>query len=271
MPDNPGITRRDFLDGVALAIGASIIGTGCKGDTPEAPGAQQGPAYYPPSLTGLRGDHPGSLEVAHQLRDGTLGALKPKDTGENYDLIIVGAWISGLAGAHLFRQARGGDVRILILENHDDIGGHAKRNEFVVDGKTLVTFGGTESIESPAQYSDTAKALLTDIGIDTQRFYTAFDRTRNQRLKLRPAIFFDRDAFGADRLVTASIRDLSKADIARLPLSERGRSDLIALYFGRKNYFPGISGPDIKARLAKTSYRDYLMQFVGSGDEVLRL
>jgi len=265
------ITRRDFLDGMALAIGAGMLASGCRADLPEPPGAQQGPAYYPPALDGMRGSHPGSFEAAHQLRDGTLGGLKPHDTGENYDLIIVGAGISGLAAAHFFRQARGDDARILILDNHDDIGGHARRNEFTVEGTTLLTYGGTESIESPAQYSEAARGLLKDIGIDTQEFYTAFDRKRDERLKLRPGIFCDRESFGADRLCRGGIHDLTKQEIAGLPLSSRGQRDLVTLYHGRKNCFPLHSGPEIKSLLAKTSYRDYLEKIMGLGDETLRL
>jgi spermidine dehydrogenase len=265
------ITRRDFLDGVALAIGAGMLAGGCARELPEPPAAQQGPAYYPPGLSGMRGDHPGSLEVAHQLKDGTLGAPKPRDTGENYDLVVVGAGISGLAAAHFFRQARGEDARILILDNHDDIGGHAKRNEVVVDGRTLITYGGTEAIESPAQYSDVAKGLLRDLGIDTQEFYTAFDRKRDERLRLREAIFCDRESFGADRLTPGNIHELSRAEIARLPLSPRGRRDLVSIFHGTKNYFPRTAGPEVKARLARTSYRDYLAQTVGAAEEALRL
>lgn len=265
------ITRRDFLDGVALAVGAGILASGCTPDRPDPPAAQQGPAYYPPALDGLRGSHPGSFETAHKLRDGTLGAPRPRDTGENYDLIVVGAGISGLAAAHFFRKARSEDARILILENHDDIGGHAKRNEFSVDGTPLITFGGTESIESPAQYSEGAKGLLRDIGIDTREFYTAFDRTRDQRFGLRPGIFCDRETFGIDRLCRGSVHGLGREEIGRLPLSSRGRQDLLTLYHGKTRYFPDNSGPEIKALLAKLSYRDYLQKIMGLGEETLAL
>jgi spermidine dehydrogenase len=268
-PDS--ISRRDFLDGVAFAIGAGLVAGGCAPDAPEPPGAQQGPAYYPPALTGLRGDHPGAFETAHHLRDGTLVPGRPRETGENYDLIVVGAGISGLAAAHLFREARGPDSRILILENHDDVGGHAKRNELVVDGRTLITYGGTESIESPAQYSEVAKKLLLDIGIETERFYTAFDRGRDARERLGPAIYFDRATFGEDKVVRGSIRALDSAAIGRLPLSAEGRRDLATLYGSRTQYFPSLSGVEIKARLARTSYRDYLRTIVGLGDDALRL
>ena len=93
---------------------------------------EKSPGYYPPALTGMRGSHPGSFDAAHSLRDGTFwdSAGKPQDTGETYDLIVVGGGISGLAAAHFYRKAAGDSARILILDNHDDFGGHAKRNEF---------------------------------------------------------------------------------------------------------------------------------------------
>jgi spermidine dehydrogenase len=51
------------------------------------------------------------------------------DTDEVYDLIVVGGGISGLAAAYFYRKTAGPRVRILVLDNHDDFGGHAKRNE----------------------------------------------------------------------------------------------------------------------------------------------
>ena len=77
---------------------------------------------------------------------------------ERYDLVVVGGGISGLAAAWFYRRARGADARILILDNHDDFGGHAKRNEFMLDGRLVIGYGGSQSIDSPnAWWSDTAK------------------------------------------------------------------------------------------------------------------
>ena len=61
------------------------------------------------------------------------GTAPPRSTtrGEEFDLVVVGGGISGLAAAYFYRQARP-NARILILDNHDDFGGHAKRNEFHV-------------------------------------------------------------------------------------------------------------------------------------------
>ncbi|MGB6391181.1 MAG: FAD/NAD(P)-binding protein, partial [Candidatus Acidiferrales bacterium] len=134
--DRP-ISRRDFMNGAAMAIGASFIpGLGSSSSAQYAE-PQNRSGYDPPVLTGLRGSHPGSFEIAHSLRDGTFwqNAGTPIETHETYDLVVVGGGISGLAAAHFFRERAGKSARILILENHDDFGGHAKRNEFHLGGR----------------------------------------------------------------------------------------------------------------------------------------
>ena len=134
--DRP-ITRRDFLNGIAIgatAAASAPLFAAALNDTGAASlsnAAQDAFGYYPPLLTGMRGSHPGSFEDAHALRDGQSWPAAT-DTGEEYDLIVVGGGISGLAAAHFYR-ARAPKSRILILDNHDDFGGHAKRNEFNLD------------------------------------------------------------------------------------------------------------------------------------------
>src|SRR6267378_3728079 len=154
------ITRRDFLNGVAIGVGGTLVGGGIGTETLLAAAAldefapEKAPDYYPPSRMGMRGNHDGTFTFAHRLRDGegadSFG--EPADTGETYDLVVVGGGISGLAAAYFFRKSAGKNARILILDNHDDFGGHAKRNEFRAGGRTLLSFGGTLAIESPADY-----------------------------------------------------------------------------------------------------------------------
>src|SRR6266705_4196707 len=182
---NREITRRDFLNGVAMGAGATLLGGTVGANTLLAAAAldefapEKAPDYYPPARMGMRGNHDGTFTFAHRLRDGegadSFG--EPVNTGENYDLVVVGGGISGLAAAYFFRKSAGKNARILILDNHDDFGGHAKRNEFHAGGRTLLSFGGTLAIESPSEYSSVAKDLLVELGIDTQRFYKSYDRS----------------------------------------------------------------------------------------------
>src|ERR1700675_4629344 len=152
------ITRRDFLDGLALTIGSALIPSSVLAFEQSTYAPEKASGYYPPALTGMRGNHDGSFTYAHQLRDGDAwdAAGKPQSTGESYDLVIVGGGISGLSAAYFYRkqvEARAKAAgkssrppRILILDNHDDFGGHAKRNEFRVGDRTLLAHGGTMSI-----------------------------------------------------------------------------------------------------------------------------
>ena len=96
----------------------------------------------------------------------------------------------------------GRHARILILDNHDDFGGHAKRNEFTLDGRRIIGYGGSQSLQSPnSLYSPVAKGLLRDLGVDIARFETAFERRLYPSLGLSRGVFFDREAFGRDVLV----------------------------------------------------------------------
>src|SRR5579859_2651678 len=178
------ITRRDFLNGVAIGVGGSFLGNSVRPEDLLAASVlddfapEKAANYYPPALMGMRGNHEGTYTFAHRLRDGEAPESfgRTEDSGEHYDLVVVGAGISGLAAAYFYRKVAGNSARILILDNHDDFGGHAKRNEFRAGKRTLVAHGGTMSIEHPAEYSKEAMGLLVDLGIDVQRFYQAYDR-----------------------------------------------------------------------------------------------
>jgi spermidine dehydrogenase len=265
------LTRRDFLDGVALTIASGL--------TPAAQIFAQ-PARYPPALTGLRGDHPGSFETAHAFaREGTAF---PVDLAveDSYDLVIVGGGISGLAAAWFYRRAVGPQARILILDNHDDFGGHAKRNEFTLAGRRIIGYGGSESMQSPKTlYSPVAKDLVRELGIDLARFETAFDRNLYGSLGLSRGLFFSRDAFGRDALVVGDAAGFGGTSrqgpdakpiselIARYPVSEASKTQLLELYESTRDPLPDRSVEEKRRILKSTSYRDYLIKICGLSEE----
>ncbi|MDH3617008.1 MAG: NAD(P)/FAD-dependent oxidoreductase, partial [Gammaproteobacteria bacterium] len=193
------ITRRNFLNGTQVALGASLLSPWTEVFGTDTSKFGLGSDYYPPAKTGLRGSHDGSWETMHARIAGTTWPAGPID--EDYDLVVVGGGISGLSAAHFYRRERP-SARILVLDNHDDFGGHAKRNEFQVNGRTRIAYGGTESIDTPSSYSGVAKALLRDIGIDVQKFYEYFDQDLYDEMDLSYAIAFDQQTYGKQKLVT---------------------------------------------------------------------
>jgi spermidine dehydrogenase len=260
--DDRPIPRRDFLQGVLIGAATALCGPLLRAHAgepgAEALAAQDQAGYYPPILTGMRGSHPGSFEAAHALRDGQAAA-PAVDTRESYDLIVVGGGISGLAAAHFFLGRHGGGARVLILDNHDDFGGHAKRNEFHVGGGLQLVNGGTLEIDSPRPYSAVAAGLLRELGIDVEALERKIeDRSFYRGLKLHRGAFFDRETFGADRLVVGIGSTPMTRLLAHAPLSARARADLIRIEEGAVDYLPGLSSDDKKQRLSRISYRDFL-------------
>ena len=165
------MTRRDFINGTLLASGVSLLPFTVEG---QAAMAGLEPSYYPPALTGLRGSHPGSNGHAHALAWGGRGASSLSKLTDTYDLVVVGGGISGLTAAYFFQQQHGADKKILILDNHDDFGGHAKRNEHVIHGNTYISYGGHQSIVEAKYAGQGGLDMFEDIGMDLKRFSAGY-------------------------------------------------------------------------------------------------
>jgi spermidine dehydrogenase len=274
------ITRRDFLNGMAIGAGGVLTSAWLPGmlAAQTAPTGQDAPGYYPPALTGMRGSHPGSFETAHAVRDGDFGekAGKPVDTGEDYDLIVVGGGISGLAAAYFYRKQTP-SARILILDNHDDFGGHAKRNEFRPGGRLLLTNGGTVAIESPFPYSKEARGLIAELGIDPPAFQKKYT-DRDVYQGMGSAYFFDKETFAAERLVTGApgygrgpTAGVKWADfLAKTPLSAEAQKDIVRIQEDKVDYMTGVPQAEKKSRLSRMSYKDFLLNLIKVHPEALK-
>ncbi|MEJ5999418.1 FAD/NAD(P)-binding protein [Paucibacter soli] len=272
------MSRRDFLNGMLLA-GAS------------GPALAQPPAAsYPPALGGLRGSHAGSFEAAHALAwTGQSSAGPLAAAAETVDLIVIGAGISGLAAAHYYRETVKRDARVLILDNHDDFGGHARRCELDVDGQTYLSYGGTQSIDSPERWSPQASALLRTLGIDLEQLREAYDLGFFKRHGLTLGTFYDQPSWGRAALLQGglptrrSTRYYSHhylpglaaapafaATLAAAPLTAAQAAALRAVLAGApaaaSAYFAGPRG---RARFEKGRYADFLKSVYGIADPAL--
>jgi spermidine dehydrogenase len=272
------ITRRDFLNGVAITIAAGMTPLQILQAAPDG-------RYYPPALTGLRGSHVGSFELAHQMgQEKTVFDTDKLPISEEYDLVVVGGGLSGLSAAWFYREKHP-KARILILENHDDFGGHAKRNEFSAGGQMILGYGGSESFQSPNHlFSKEVNGLLKKLGVDITRFETAFDRQFYPSLGLSHAVFFDKENFGEDKLVIGDPTSMAADDIASnqlhvrsfedfindFPLPLADRQALISLHNAPKDYLPGKSTEEKTAHLETTSYRDFLLKDVGLSEQAVK-
>ena len=262
------INRRDFLNGTQVAIGASLLSPWSELFGADIDPFALGADYYPPAKTGLRGSHDGSWETMHA---GVAGAKwAHANPEEQFDLVVVGGGISGLSAAHFYRREQP-DARILLLDNHDDFGGHAKRNEFSIGGQTRIGYGGTESIDTPSAYSQVAKDLLVDIGIDVQKFYEAYDQSLYSSMNLSKGILFDDQSFSERKLVTGFGKISWEEFAAQAPMSDQARRDFVRLWTDERDYLPGMSREEKIALLNRTSYYDFLKDTVKVDQQVLEI
>ena len=279
MKKKVSITRRDFINGVSYGLAASVAPI----DFLKAKNID--PFKYPPALMGIRGNHPGSFDHAHRLAlAGGKYLEEVIDLGESNDLIVVGGGISGLSAAYFYQERTASNQKILILDNHDDFGGHAKRNEFQVDGREMLTYGGSQSIESPSYYEDVSKKLMSDLGIDFQKFYTAYDFNYFKNRGLTSSFFFNQETYGENKIVhnvpnyrydinhknNTNPENIKKV-VKEMPISDKSKDEFTRLFLDKTDFFPEMTLEEKFYYLENISYEEYLKKHHKVDDEVIGL
>lgn len=235
------ITRRDFLEGATLALGTPLS-----------------------AAAAMAGQTDDIAARAHGLRDDPArerDGVAERDHGVE-DLVIVGAGISGLAGAWLYRQHAGRPVRVLVFDALDQVGGHARRNEFVSrSGRRLVGYGGSQSLDTPGLFSPAANSVLEGVGIDLARFKNEFFDSdwRHRHGLVNGADYFAAEAWGESRLVVRSKGETPADWLPRTPLPAAVQAALQRLWGAPVNVLPGLHRRALRARLAAMTYRDFLL------------
>jgi spermidine dehydrogenase len=275
-----GITRRDFINGVSIAAASAaimdprtLLAEAVANTSPNAVGDN-----YPPALTGLRGNHDGAYEVAHALAWNGKSPASYTDLDEEYDLVVVGTGISGLAAAYFYQQKAGKDKRILLLDNHDDFGGHARRNEFDYNGTMLLGGGGSGNFEDPEKYSPESKGLVDDLGFDLDKLRSAqTPRGFQASMEAPMAMFNDRESYGADSVVpgywlpawqgAGNYKEL----IGALPLSGSEKKALTAFVDGSAELKKPLPDGDMLHTMKSISYQTFATEYAGLSKRTTRL
>lgn len=280
------ITRRDFLNGVAIAIVAGMAPVDLLRAAPRGSELAHQTLEYPPALTGMRGSHEGSYEDAHHIsRDGkSYDYNEAPLLDEFYDLIVVGAGISGLAAAYHYQQQLGPDAKILLLDNHDDFGGHARRNEFTTPDGLLIGYGGSESLQSPRSiFSQEVLQFMSSLGVNIDELENSFNVNFYPDLGLGRGVYFDAKTFGVDKVVAGdpgyNVADEIPRDringrpiaefINDFPFNDQDKADLLALFEEDVDYLAGMTTDEKSDWLDTHSYAQFLREKVGLSEHVM--
>ena len=271
----PEMTRRDYLNSTLLASGSLLLG----GATPMDLLAKDDWDGY-----GGVGDYASSngntfevLTDAHKMiRD--AGSQKPAsviDTGEEFDCVVVGGGISGLAAALFFKHQAGPRRTCLVLENHRIFGGEARRNEFLVDGRRLVAHQGSAMFFPPLPGTFLAD-FYDSIGIDSRPFAYQTWAGREREIPLGRTSYTEGGAnsgffFGAKfgQPKGLWLIDPWGKKLAGAPISEAARRELLSMS-GSKPVLPRRHGDELSRHLDSITLEQHLMEAHAISRETVR-
>ena len=271
------ISRRDFVGGTLVGFGASLISS-CS-----TPRSEVGVFNDPWTGFGGVGDYAISngnvasvRDAAHLIRDGYTGEMleNTEDTGEEYDMVIIGGGFSGIGAAYQFHKEYGNSKKCLLLENHPVFGGEAKQNEFDVDGYRLYGPQGSNDFGPPQEESEGLIAdIYRDTGLPFKYDFVARDLGRTKveaPLENYYGLFWEEEKFDTGYFVgedadTPWVVNPRRDGLARMPWSDEFKAELNRAFEDREDYY---TGEDLDRWLDSMSYKDLLEKVMGYSPEV---
>jgi len=288
-----GITRRDFVNGVAAGAGAALaVGAASTyGQAVSDPLVLPlGDDWYGYGGVGpYRHSHGNSPEVvaaAHRILDNQFPVdMDQLESVEECDLAIVGGGMAGLGAALEFSLRRRNGQTCILLDNHPMIGGEAKENEFLVNGERLIAPQGANGFFVPDAPNDLGAArgdpyYYAELGIPREFTFASWPADKRPLrfcrdnygylvvgLQRNASVghFFDRGSGGEGRWAV----DMFRNRLADTPLSEASRKSLMAWFeSGAARRF---DSPDQARRALDTmSYEQFLRDELDLGEEGIR-
>lgn len=285
------ITRKDFLNATLLGAGAALLGAPSPAAAARLAAFLEGRAPKPDDWTGpggigdyatSNGNTKAVMDAAHaSIRDrATNKPLNPIDTGEVYDLVVVGGGITGLTAAYFFAKQTGGAKTCLVLENHPIFGGEAKQNEFLVNGVRLIAPQGSNDFGVPRAGSGWQDEMWTDLQMPRQFKFAEWDSPlpplRMAQDNYQPmegvgeygtdiGYFFDKGPAAGTWL-----KNIWQNDLADAPFADDVKRDLLK-WRSTAPDTKGMNGDAFGRYLDTMTYRDYLENVAGYRPEVTKM
>jgi len=278
---SPNISRRDFVNGTLVGVGSALL-------TSTAPihAARQNPVgVFDDPWTGFGGvgdyansnGNVASVRIAaHLIRDGIPPAMTKdvEETGEEYDMVIIGGGFSGIGAAYQFHKQYGDSKKCLVLENHPVFGGEAKQNEFEVDGYKLFGPQGSNDFGPPEKDGDDLIAgIYRDTGLPFEYDFVKRDPEKTSvkaPLEHYYGVYWEEERYdtgyfmGEDADVPWVINPRAD-DLARLPWSDSFKAEMNRAFSDKEEYY---TGDDLDRWLDSMSYKELLEDVMGYSPEV---
>ena len=272
-----GITRRDYLNSTLLASGGLLLSGACPMELLAESdwNGYGGVGEYSNS----NGNTYEVMTEAHKIRDRVFEPLPADvpDTGEQYDCVVVGGGISGLAAALFFTREAGRAKTCLVLENHPIFGGEAKGNEFLVDGQTVIAHQGS-AMYFPPFAGTFLSEFYQSIGIGPDPFPYQTWSGKDPALAVAKTPYPEGGSnsgfFFGPRFGKTSgmwLTDPWGKQLAGAPISDKARRELLKMQSGAAEFQPPKQhGDEISRRLDSMTFEQHLMEKFELSRETVR-